>query len=185
MSLGEDRMKQDRIFFRIGILVMAGLCFMPLHTWATPCDSLPAGGTLTGVVNTYYPGVGTASAGATSIQVNTSAIRGSTARIAAGDMLLVIQMQDANINYTNSNVYGDGVASNPANGWTGLNSSGFFEYVVAQGAVSGGSVSITGAGTGNGLLHTYRTAASTSTTGQRTFQVVLVPRYRSATLAPA
>ena len=49
------------------------------------------GGTLTGVVNTYYPGVGTAAADATSITVDRSAIRGATGSpVAVGDMLLVM-----------------------------------------------------------------------------------------------
>ncbi len=175
-------MRIDKIVHQTVILAIAGLCVGPSVLLAQLCDSLPVGGTLSGVVNTYYPGSGTVNAGATSITVDTTAIRGNADRIAIGDMLLVIQMQDADISYTNSNVYGDNSASDPANGQTALNSAGYFEYVIAQSAVTSGAVTVTGAGTGNGLLHTYRTAAQTSTTGQRRFQVVRVPKYRSATL---
>lgn len=176
-------MRSNQTVRRLMLILIAGLCAWPSLLLAQLCDSLPEGGTLSGVVNTYYPGSGTVNAGATSITLNTTAIRGNTARIAVGDMLLVIQMQDADISFTNSNVYGDNVASDPANGQTALNSSGYFEYVIAQSAVSGGAVTITGAGTGGGLLHLYRTAAESSTNGQRRFQVVRVPKYRSATLS--
>lgn len=169
------------------VLLYAGAYCLPSGSYAADCSEFPDGGTLTSVVNTYYTGVGTASAGATNISVASTGIRGSAARIAADDMLLVMQMQDADINSTNSNVYGDGIASNPANGQTSLNSAGHYEYVVAQGSVVGGNVSIIGAGTGNGLLHTYRTVASSSGTNpdtpRRSFQVILVPRYKTATLS--
>src|SRR5215510_215846 len=125
------------------------------------------GGSLSGVVNTYYPGTATANSGATSISIGTPT--GSATAIATGDLLLVIQMQDAAIDSTNTNAYGDGAGSNPANGSTSLNNAGRFEYVVATGP-AGGTVSIRGTGTGNGLLYTYTNAAY-GTQGQRRFQV--------------
>ena len=78
---------------------------------ATPGTNGP-GGTLTGVVNTYYGGNANAAAGAISITVGTST--GAVTPIAAGDLLLVIQMQDASINTTNTGAYGDGVVGDPA-----------------------------------------------------------------------
>ena len=149
----------------------AGLC-------ATPGGS-GAGGTLTGVVNSYYPGVGSAAAGATSISVG--ARTGAATPIAAGDMLLVIQMQGASINSTNTDAYGDGVAGAPASGATSLGSSGRYEYVRATSAVSAGSVGIAGLGSGAGLLNSYETSAAAATSGQRTFQVVRVPQHTTAT----
>jgi len=169
----------------LALLLFGFLILLPTGSFGQICSDFPDGGTLSGVVNTYYRGRGTASAGATQIRVYANSIRpGTNPAIAADDMLLVIQMQDADINSFNSNLYGDGVASDPANGQTALNSAGYFEYVVAQSAVSGnGYITITGAGTGNGLIHTYRTASSTSDTPRRLFQVVRVPRYRNATLS--
>ncbi len=150
----------------------AGIC-------ATPGGQGP-GGTLTGVVNTYYPGVGTAAAGATTITVGAK-LPAASPSIAVGDMLLVIQMQDADFNTTNTNSYGHGPpAATPASGFTALNSTGLYEYVAVT-SVSGATLGISGLGTGAGLLNTYRTAALTATTGQRSFQVVRVPQYTTAT----
>ena len=166
--------------------LLAALAASPGAAHAQTC-SFPAGAALTGVLNTYYPGVGTPAAGATSIQVDQSAIRGAVGTpIAAGDMLLVIQMQDAEINDGNTGAYGDGVAGDPATGATNVNGSGLYEYVVAAGAVAGGAVSIVGAGGTGGLLNAYATAPTDDSgggrRGQRTFQVVRVPRYQTATL---
>ncbi len=138
------------------------------------------GGTLTGVINTYYPGTANASTGATSISIGTST--GSSTAIATGDLLLVIQMQDAAINSDNTSSYGDGVSGVPGSGSTSLNNAGRYEYVVATGP-AGGTVSIRGTGTGNGLLYTYTNATASGTQGQRRFQVVRVPQYSSATLS--
>ena len=146
---------------------------------ATPGGS-GAGGTLSGVVNTYYPGVGSANAAATSISVGTST--GAATQIAVGDMLLVVQMQAADFNTTNTNSYGHGGAAvAPASGFTALNATGLYEYVRATSAVVAGSVGISGLGTGAGLLNSYVTAAATATAGQRAFQVIRVPQYTTAT----
>lgn len=137
------------------------------------------GGTLSGVINTYYPGTANANAGATSISIGAS--RGAVTAIASGDLLLVIQMQDAAINSTNTDSYGDGVSGGDASGSTALNSSGRYEYVVATSA-AGASVSIRGTGASNGLANSYTNSNATGTQGQRRFQVVRVPQYSSATL---
>ncbi len=138
------------------------------------------GGTLSGVVNTYFPGTGTANAGATSITVGASNAAGAFTPIGAGDLLLVIQMQDASINSTNTSAYGSGVSGSPSNGATNYNSAGRFEYVVATNAIGigGGTITISA-----GLTYSYNRAAATGTKGQATFQVVRVPQYSSATLS--
>lgn len=146
---------------------------------ATPGKDGP-GGTLSGVINTYYPGTANANSGATSISIGTPT--GSATAIASGDLLLVIQMQDAAINSTNTDSYGDGVGGAPASGSTNLNNAGRYEYVVATSA-AGATVSIRGAGAGNGLLNSYTNANASGTQGQRRFQVIRVPQYSSATLS--
>ncbi len=166
----------------LSVVPLAAITALSTPAFAAPSCIVPsdgAGGTLTGVVNRYHPGVGTAAAGATTISVGAGA--GSGTAIASGDLLLVIQMQDADINFTNTTSYGDGVASSPANGVTALNASGRYEFVEATSAVVAGAVQIKGVGTGDGLLNTYRTAAATATAGQRTFQVIRVPSYTTAT----
>lgn len=156
-------------------LAWAQICATPGKDGnATGVNALGFGGT-TQVVNTYYPGTGNVSAGATSIPVGPS--RGAATTITAGDLLLVIQMQDASINSTNGLSYGDGVAGGAASGTTNDDNVGAYEYVQATGPVSGGSVPIQGATIGSGLLSSYVNAAATSTRGQRRYQVIRVPQY--------
>jgi len=144
-----------------------------------------AGGTLTGIVNAYYPPstTGTLAAGATSVVLGAAASGGAQTAIAVGDLLLIIQMQDATINSTNTNSYGHGVPGDPGSGSTSLGSSGLFEFVTATSAVpvTGGLLNFTGTGSG-GLLNSYSYAVATATQGQETYQVIRVPQYTSATL---
>jgi uncharacterized repeat protein (TIGR01451 family) len=96
-----------------------------------------AGGTLSGTVNSYYPARATAVAGSTAIVLGPS--RGAAATIAAGDLLLVAQMQDATINSSDTDAYGDGTAGDGEARGAGLqNNAGAYEYAVAASAVGGG-----------------------------------------------
>jgi uncharacterized repeat protein (TIGR01451 family) len=143
------------------------------------------GGTLTGIVNTYYPPSTATSVASGATSLSLGAATGAATPIAAGDRLLVIQMQDAAINATNTGAYGDGTAGEPATGVTNLNSSGRYEFVTAASAVTltGGTLNLSGAGAGGGLLNSYTSAAYTAgVQGQRTFQVIRVPQFQSATL---
>jgi uncharacterized repeat protein (TIGR01451 family) len=148
-----------------------------------------AGGTLTGVVNTYYAGTGTPAAGANSITVTTPS-SGSATQIGVNDLLLVIQMQGAQINSTNTSSYGDGVAGDPASGSTSLGNSGQFEFVTVTAVAAGTgteTLTIQGSGAGGGLLNSYASVAASNTSsppqGIQTFQVIRVPQYSSATLS--
>ncbi|PYP86428.1 MAG: hypothetical protein DMF61_13160 [Blastocatellia bacterium AA13] len=144
-----------------------------------------AGGTLTGIVNTYYPGTTSPAAAATSLTVGAHATGDAGSAIASGDLLLVIQMQDATITFANTSRYGDNVNGDPGSGYAPANQSGKYEFVKATSAITnaGGTFNITGAGAGNGLINAYNNAAATGTMGQRRFQVVKVPQYRTATLS--
>ena len=133
------------------------------------------GTNLTGTLNTYYPGTASVAAGAQSIPVGTPT--GAGAAIAAGNLLLVIQMQDASINDANSVLYGNG---STGQGFTTLNSAGNYEFVTATGAISGGSVPISGAGSGGGLVFAYHASAASATAGQSTYEVIVVPQYTTA-----
>ncbi len=141
-------------------------------------QAVPATTPLTGTLNTYYPGTASVAAGATSIPVGTPT--GVGAAIAAGNLLLVIQMQDASINDSNSVAYGNG---STGQGFSAVNSAGDYEFVTASGPISGGSVPIAGAGTGGGLVFPYHAAAWSASAGQSTYQVIVVPQYTTATLA--
>jgi len=150
-------------------------------TCATPGKD-GAGGTLNGTINSYWPAANASVvAGATSIGLNASI--GASIPIAAGDLLLVIQIQDASINGTNTDSYGNGIAGDPGSGSTALDSAGLYEFVRATSAVptTGGTVNLVG-GSGGGLLNAYSNAAYTTTHGQRRFQVIRVPQYTTATL---
>ncbi len=146
------------------------------------------GGTLTGIVNAYYPPANTEAlaAGSTSVVLGPAAAGGAQTAIAAGDLLLFIQAQDAAINSTNTGAYGDGFPGDPASGWTSLNNSGNFEFVTATSAVvvTGGTLNFQGTGASSGLLNTYTSAAYIAgTQGQRKYQVIRVPQYSSAILS--
>ncbi len=136
------------------------------------------------IVNTYYAGPTsdtTVYAGATTLPVGSINTAGSQTTITPGDLLLVIQMQDADINFTDTVNYGAGTGT--GSGSTAINRSGLYEYIVATSAVSGGKIAIRGTGTGGGLINSYRQeAASIISHGQRSYQVIRVPQFISTTL---
>ncbi len=155
---------------------------LPVQTvvCATPGKDGTPGAALAGVINTYYPGTANAAAGATAITVGAST--GPATAIANGDLLLVMQMQDAVMNLNNTSAYGDGTTSGA--GSTNLNNAGAYEYVRATNAVpvGGGTANIAGAGLAGGLIYGYTNASVSTTQGQRRFQVIRVPQYVAATL---
>ena len=112
----------NAVFF---LLVPLAAAIAPTTVEAQTCGFSVPGAALTGVINTYRPGVGTAAAGATSISVGAIDPNGGSTAIAFGDLLLVIQMQDADINTANSTAYGANNGS--ASGATALNSAGLYE----------------------------------------------------------
>lgn len=165
---------------RVVMLVMA--VGFTLQAYALNCGTSGkdgAGGTLSGVINRYWPGAASAAAGSTAISLGSSI--GGGASISSGDLLLVIQMQDAAINSSNTSSYG---GSSTGSGSTSLNSAGQYEFVRATSTagVGAGSVNIVG-GSGGGLLNSYTNAAATGTQGQRRFQVIRVPQYITAILS--
>ena len=78
----------------------------PVVSVVCSTTTLVAAGTLSGPMNTYYPGTASVAKGATSIPLGASTGAGGT--IANGSLLLVIQMQDASINTSNTVAYGNG-----------------------------------------------------------------------------
>ncbi|MGH9761930.1 MAG: hypothetical protein ACREDR_31920, partial [Blastocatellia bacterium] len=162
-------------------------CSAPGGICATPGND-GAGGTLTGVVNAYYPATASAAAGTTRITLGTANTNGAQTAIASGDLLLVIQMQGSDITSTNNGNYGDGATGS---GYT-VNANltaGLYEFVKAASAVAVGggtrNLTIVGGGTGTGLINRYVNSAYNGTHGARTFQVVRVPQYTTATLSSA
>jgi uncharacterized repeat protein (TIGR01451 family) len=190
----------NRLARSVGVLLALGLIESTQMLWfPKPMQAQVSAGTLCAapgkdgvdlgainIVNSYFSGPSTdtaLNAGSTSIAVGSINSSGSQTTISPGDLLLIIQMQDADINYTDTNNYGAG--NGTGSGSTAVNNTGLYEYVVAKNSVGagGGSLQIQGAGAGGGLLYTYRQQAATATHGQRTYQVVRVPQYTNATLS--
>ena len=138
------------LLLSLAVLVLLGGKSSYAQVCATPGfdGSAPVGGQ----VNTYYAPAAsiTLTAGATAVTLtavpqdvffgsgtNTykPIVNGTQEYIKSGDLLLIIQMQDATINSSNSNLYGaNSATSGPDNlggtGYTSLGNTGLFEYVV-------------------------------------------------------
>jgi len=151
------------------------------------CFYLPTTETqsISGQINSYWPGTASASAGVTSLALG--ARNGAAVDITDGDLLLVIQMQGAAIDYDNDNTYGSGSGGNNGSGYLTTNlTAGYYEYVVANNTTAfseNGNLAIEGKGTGGGLMNAYTHSDSTTTQGQQRFQLVRVPGYLNVILA--
>ena len=117
-------------------------------------------GSLSGVINSYYPGSGTASG--TSLTLGAKSSGSAAANITAGDLILVMQMQDGSAtDFSTAASYG-----------TGTGTAGLYEYASVTG-VAGSVITLASA-----LTNTY----IQSFANRQTFQVVRVPQYSSATV---
>lgn len=159
--------------------MLASLCAGPLYANLCATPGKDGTGSVSGVVNTYYPGTADVPAGATSISIGSP--RGAAQTIAAGDLLLVIQMQDTSIDTDNNDGYGNNNNDSVAWGYTAIQQAGRYEYVRATGPASGGSVPIVSE-TG-GLIYSYVDADYTSGQRKQSFQVIRVPQYNDATIS--
>ena len=132
------------------------------------------------VVNGYYtPANGNYSTGSLPT-IALSNARGASGAFAVGDMALIIQMQCVDINQTDTDRYGDGVAGFPAYGYSepaGSCRAGNYEYVAA-----GVGTTPTSFVVGAALQKTYVQADPTFNSTRRSFQIVRVPQYANLTL---
>ena len=149
---------------------------------STPAKDGSASVTGTTVVNNYWPSAASATAGATTINLG-AARNASGPAIAAGDLLLIVEVQGANFNTTNTTSYGANTGS--GRGYLGLTNAGNYEYVRATSSLgtAGGAVSIAGSGSGGGLVSTYNTQAAAASARVRRFEVVRVPQYLNLTIS--
>jgi large repetitive protein len=117
------------------------------------------------VLNQYTTLAANVSIGATSFNVTSSASLNSAlfGNLAAGDLLLIIQMQGATINTVDTVNYGT---------VTALNSAGLYEFVTVS-SISSNTININTTGCG-GLRNSYTTAGKT--------QIVRVPQLNSLTV---
>ena len=139
------------------------------------------------VVNTYFIGGAPgeiASPGQKSLMLPGSNPNGANTKITPGDMLMIIQMQDATIDSDNDATYGSGDAANDGSGAVSIGNSGRYEFVRATNTVelTGGLLEFEAGGVGGGLQNQYVNSAATDDQGQRTFQVIRVPQFATLTL---
>ncbi len=139
-------------------------------------------GSISGTVNTYWQASANGSYGSGSSSIALTSKRGAATDIAVGDLVLVIQMQCADINSSDSDSYGDGAAGEPASGFSepGTCAAGRYEYVRAG---TGSSATTLALDAGARLTQTYIKADATTTAGRRTFQIIRVPQYQNVSLS--
>lgn len=140
---------------------------------------------ITDIVNTYFrPSLQSVAAGSTSgIDIMAGAAKGIERDIKPGDLLLIVQMQDASIKTpaSNSDQYGSGASTNQGSGQLSMGTTGLYEYATAASVVSyasGGSKLLLK----KPLINSYVSSDATTTSGQKRFQVIRVPQYASATV---
>ena len=176
----ETRIRKGTLTILIfGTVMSFGLGAGTAHAQVCALPGSAGDATISGTVNTYWtPGAGSYT-GSGSIVLNNQ--RGAAAALAEGDLVVVMQMQCADIDSSDSLGYGDGAAGEPASGYSDPTSgclAGRYQFLRA-GAGSGGAVLNL---TGSPLTATYEQANATSTTGRRTFQVIRAPQYANLNL---
>ncbi|KAA2238412.1 T9SS type B sorting domain-containing protein [Chitinophaga agrisoli] len=161
--------KLKRIGWLLGLLLCNILkAQLPLPVLG-PCG---ASATISGVVNTYYPGLNNINTGEVTIVLG--APTGNAQPLVRGDRVLIIQMQDATINSSNTPAYGGNGTG--GNGCIDPGLSGQFEFGrVAN--IAGNIITLS-----NPLQRSYR-AISGIPNRKSAYQVVRVPTYQNATLA--
>lgn len=165
-----------------GMAALVLMCALMPVALAQTCPVPPTANCVFGAgsANDYWPGSLSPASGATTVTLNARAAGGAGNTIANGDLVLLIQMQDADINSNNANTYGSGVAGNNGSGSTALNSAGRYQFVRATAPVvaSGGAFSFTPA-----LAFGLRTRDNEggSTQGQARWQAIRVPPCATAT----
>jgi Secretion system C-terminal sorting domain len=165
-----------RLRVLLPVILIITFIFIGLALNAQNC---PTTGTTTVSVNenTYYPATqATVAVGATSITlgpIGSGANFGSTP-IASGDIVLIIQMQGAQLNLPASNTsafYGANLSGLGAGMITTNLLAGTMEFAVANNAVpvGGGTLNLL-----SGTAYAYSNAPYSAATGQYTYQVIRV-----------
>lgn len=148
------------------------------------CGAAPTSGSTTlsasnQFVNSYYPGIANAVKNTYTLQVGAIDSRGSATPLTIGDMILIIQMQGAEINSADSNSYGDGLSTGSASGYLTTNLlAGNYEYNVVSGFGSG-TITLS-----SPLSHSYYATAfnAATNTGIKTYQVIRIQREYDLTI---
>ncbi len=166
-------MTQARQLLRIAAQLVAALLLavlIPAPAWSQVCAAPGIAGSLTvatanTVVNTYFSGVAAGGTAGTSVLGYNSAVsRGAATAIAAGDLVMVIQMQDG----TGANTANSAAYSFPAT------AAGQYEFARVVSA-AGNTLNLA-----TTLANTY--VQNTATANNQTYQVIRVPQYAALTI---
>lgn len=160
----------------LAVLALSGIAHA--QTCAVPGRNGATG--TSGTVNTYFqPNAGTYDASSTAITL--SGKTGTTTALTEGDLVLVIQMQCATLDTTNTSNYGAGAGTGRGYTEPGTCAAGQHQYVRAGAGSSDTTLNLRLDGSTNQLNATYIQDATTAT-NRRTFQVIRVPQNSSLTL---
>lgn len=149
----------NRLFVRAAAAFFLALVVMTANAQVCASPGLDGPASLSGIINSYHAGAGTAASGSNQVTVASITGQRTSARaLVAGDLVMVMQMQDS---------------ATPAN-------AGQYEY--AQITSVAGAVLTLNRPLTNSYVQSI-TAAAGVTTAWRTFQVVRIPQYSSAVVA--
>jgi hypothetical protein len=122
------------------------------------------------ILNSYFPGTGSPGTGTFTLTVGALDSRGDNTPLAEGDLIMIMQMQGADIDASNGDNYGNGVGGSVASGYLTTNLvAGNYEYNTVS-AVAGSLVTVSFA-----LVNSYHTRDFSSGPIQR-YQVIRIPR---------
>ena len=164
-----------------GWLIIIMVSVFCVHTHAQTCPPSTTtsinSGNLSAAGNTYFAAAqATVNAGSTSIALGPAGY--GTTPISALDVLLIIQMQGAQISSTNGAAYGANAAAGRGYLNNGQLMAGNMEYIVANNSVpvTGGTLNLKSA-----LTKSYKSSPF-GTYGQYSYQVIRVPLYYQISL---
>lgn len=172
----------QNIYSKLLCIVIALSAIINSNELFAQCGTPPSSGSVTiavanNVINTYYPGASDVLAGATSLTVGSIDSRGNATPLATGDLILIIQMQGADIDVSNTDSYGDNVAGAPASGYVNTNLyAGNYEYNTIA-SVAGSTINLSYT-----LANNYYNQNFSAGNSIRRYQVVRIPRYYNFTI---
>lgn len=139
---------------------------------------------LQGVINRWLPAPDNSVLEAGTRQITVADTGRGRGTLQTGDLLLLLQMQGAELNADNSDAYGDGISGDgKAQGAVALQ-AGQFEFLRLE-AMDNNILTVRGAGANGGLVHRYvsRAPRVAGDQGAARWQLVRVPQFESLTLS--
>jgi hypothetical protein len=135
---------QKKYVFLLALFMLGGALHSQVNTQLCGTPGVDGPVNISRAVNTFYPilvGEPTLNAGAQAVRlgavpsIDAYGNDFGSVPISTGDLVLIIQMQDAEINSTNSTNYGAGTVNSffdqkGGTGFTNIGNTGVFEYVI-------------------------------------------------------